>query len=520
MFLKPFTDSWNSFFQSSFFFNPQAHPTLPMQERANRVDRQLQSIKHRFNQLEEICEHGSVISKDLLSSIKNWNILKEDAFSLILDPINIFQTKTTINLSENLKKLNKITIQFAKLMNCYQTSYGIYVLQNATKPFPEYYSSILNQELNRLSEKVTKTQNKAQKKLIKEVTEKVFTSYAPIFISLCTGLSSKIAGKLSKFTLLSTKQWYTHEDTRKNQEHLQKLKSIIEAVPEEKDCLMKQFHSLLIAKTKQEISINQLQKFEVVANVVWIVSRTILFFPSILCKQLITCLELLTNNILFSGSGLISIVAADSLRKWITLDGLFVLTIHFVAMRSLRPHEYGLEGFKCKVLLQTYLICKKICLVHAFFNYCINLIHFLAMRIFYKTDVTDFSIQSFSKQIGNSFSWLNPHISCLEVKIRDLKQLDLQTDLLKGTDLIEKLSHVLAEKSIYSLSEKIRKFIVPLLEEEQNSQSPPNTKQNGDDQNPKVRPSILPSQKVLHQKLQQIFLMDHTDFLQYATKIL
>lgn len=520
MFLKPFADSWNSFFQSSFLFNPQIRPTLPIQEQAHRIDRQIQSIKHRFNQLEEICEHGSIVSKELLSSVKNWNILKEDTLSLILDPINIFQTKTNIKLSENLKKLNKITIQFAKLINCYQTSYGIYVLQNAIKPFPEYYSYILNQELDRLSKKVTKTQNKAQKKLIKEVAERTFTNYVPVFVSIFTGLSSKIAGKLCKFTLLSTKQWYTHEDTKKNQENLKKFQSIIETVPEESDYLMKQFHSLLIAKTKQEISINQLQKFEVVANAVWISARTILFFPSILCKTIITCLEILTKNILFSGSGLISIILADSLRKWITLDGLFVLIIHLVAMRSLCPHEYSLEGMKCRIFLQTYLICKKICLIHAFFNYCVNLISFIFMRIFYKTDATDFSVHSFSKQIGNSFSWLNPLISRLELKIRHLKQRDLQPDLLKDTDLIEKLSDVLAEKPIDSLSQKIRKFIVPFLEEEQNPESSPTTAQKGGDQKPKIPPSILPNQKVLHQKLQQIFLMNHEDFLQYVTKIL
>ena len=250
MFLKLFADSWNSFFQSSFFFNPQAHRTLPIQEQAHRVNRQLESIKHRFNQLEEICEHGSIVSKELLSSVKNWNLLKEDAFSLILDPINIFQTKTTIDLSANLKKLNKITIQFAKLINCYQTSYGIYVLRNTTKYFPEYYSSILHQELNHLSEKVTKNEIKTQKKLVKEVVEKTFTNYVPIFISLCTGLSSKIAGKLCKFTLLSTKQWYTLEDTKKNQKHLQEFQSIIETAPEETDFLLNQFRSLLITKTK------------------------------------------------------------------------------------------------------------------------------------------------------------------------------------------------------------------------------------------------------------------------------
>lgn len=519
MFLKLFADSWNSFFQSSFFFNPQAHRTLPIQEQAHRVNRQLESIKHRFNQLEEICEHGSIVSKELLSSVKNWNLLKEDAFSLILDPINIFQTKTTIDLSANLKKLNKITIQFAKLINCYQTSYGIYVLRNTTKYFPEYYSSILHQELNHLSEKVTKNEIKTQKKLVKEVVEKTFTNYVPIFISLCTGLSSKIAGKLCKFTLLSTKQWYTLEDTKKNQKHLQEFQSIIETAPEETDFLLNQFRSLLITKTKQEIAINQLQKFEIVVNAIWIATRTILFFPSILCNQLISCLEFLTKNILFSGSGLISVVVADSLRKWITLDGLVVLTMHFVAMRSLCPHEYSWDGIQCKLFLKTYLMCKKICIINAFFNYCVNVIHFLATRVFCKSDTTDFCIHSFSKQIGNSLTWLNPHISRLEIKIRHLKHLDLQKDLLKGTDLIEELSHVLAEKPIFSLPEKIHKFIVPLLGEEQTPQKSPNVNQEDFDQKPKIPLSVLPSQKVLHQKLKQIFLMNCSEFLQYATKI-
>lgn len=503
-----------------FAFFTKSPPLSPAQQ-AEILRRQASSVRSRFNSLETICESGSIVTKELLSSVKNWNLLAEDMLSFCSESTILLHKDIVVDLPANIKKLNKVTIYFTQLINCYQTHYAIYRLRNKIESVEPEGALQLKEDLDDLQKQVSKVQKKTQSKFFEELTKQLLTNYAPDPIALFTGLSSKVAGKLCKFTLLARKQWYIYGDVRQEGNHLATLKADIEALPhQDKNPHLDLFCSLLRTKTRQELAINNLKRVEEVANTTWIVARVVLLLPSFLPKLLVTSLEVATNNILFNGSGIVSILIADSLRKWITPDGLLMFAIHCVAMRSLCPHEYSWQGIQHKISLQGCLFSKKFFVIRAIANYSWGAVRFLTIRALFRRSIEDSSIHSFTEELSISCSALNKHISLLETKIQHLKLLDLQPSLQDGSDPLEELALALAGMDVDALPKEIHKFVMPWVKKEEDAEVHSKeiqsvSKQIPNDQKPHNPPSILPGKDTLHCKLQQLFLTDQKSFVEY-----
>ena len=112
------------------------------------------------------------------------------------------------------------------------------------------------------------------------------------------------------------------------------------------DTVIEKLEEVLAEKVKMEMRFARFRNIEDLLDLVWMLSRIAFFLPWLASNMTTICLNLATKNLLFPGSGFLSILFADSLRGWITPDGLLLLALKHILYHSSRPYEYSMTGWK------------------------------------------------------------------------------------------------------------------------------------------------------------------------------
>lgn len=112
------------------------------------------------------------------------------------------------------------------------------------------------------------------------------------------------------------------------------------------DTVIEKLEEVLAEKVKMEMRFARFRNIEDLLDLVWMLNRIAFFLPWLASNMTAICLNLATKNLFFPGSGFLSMLFADSLRGWITPDGLLLLALKHILYHSSKPHEYSITGWK------------------------------------------------------------------------------------------------------------------------------------------------------------------------------